>query len=136
MPGRTIADLEARAQKIQIFQLHEETAFNADAETLEGKPQLVSDYQAVWLWFVPADSYDGTVFFEISPDGGETWFAVQGYQPDARTTLISNLASPDTDDGVIIPMPDFSHFRARMNGGSQGSLTVNARLVDIPTSVG
>lgn len=128
--------LEARSQKLNIFTLHSETNFNAAAEDLNGKVQLISSYDAVWLWFEPAGSYDGTVFFEISPDGGDTWFGLQGYNLSARTTLISNIASPGSTDSVVIPVPKYTNFRARMNGGSQGSLTVTARLVDIPTSVG
>ena len=126
----------ARAQKIRVFNLHEETPFNGTADKpLAGKTQLVSAYDAVWLWFTPDGGYDGTVVFEISPDGGVTWFAVQGYQPDARTTLITSLANPAVTDSVIIPMPSHSHIRARMSAGSQGTLSVLGRLVDIPTSV-
>lgn len=133
----TLADFEARAQKIKVFTLHDTTAFNASPATeLDGKAQLVSDYQAIWLWFEPANGYDGTVTFQISPDGGTTWFAVQGYKPDARTVLIASIASPTTSDSVVIPMPDHSHFRAVMSGGSAGTLSVYARLIDIPTSVG
>lgn len=134
MPGRTIEDFEARAQKIQIFTLQDAVAFNA--ADLNGKTQLVSSYEVVWMWFVPDGGYDGTVFFEASPDGGVTWLAVQGVQPNALGTLITNIASPTATDSVYVPIPTFSHIRARMDGGTQGSLTVFARLVDIKASIG
>lgn len=126
----TDPNFEARAQKVQIFQLHDGTAYNASTTLLAGKYQLVSDYKAIWVWFVPAGSYDGTVNFETSPDGGATWFSIQGFATDDVGTLVTSVAAPVSTDSYMIYTPTYSHFRARMSGGTTGSLSAYARLVD------
>ena len=130
----TDPNFDARSQKLKVFDLQDETAF--DNSDLNGKTQLISNFDTIWLWFIPGGSYDGTVNFEISPDGGVTWFPVQGFQPNAQSTLATNVASPTTSISFMIHVPDYSHFRARMSGGSQGTLTVKARLIDFDVTGG
>lgn len=126
----TDPNFEARAQKVRIYTLHDNTAFNAAADVLNGEGLPVPSFNAIWLWFTPAGGYDGSVNFEVSPDGGTTWHTIQGFDIANKATLITSVASPDPTDSILVHVPYYSNFRARMSGGAAGSLTVYARLVD------
>jgi hypothetical protein len=122
----------AQNDKTKIHTLQDNTAYNASS--LNGSIKKVSDFKAVWVWFTPVGGYDGTVHFEISPDGGTTWFATSAYDPSDRTTAVTTVASPVANESYIVPMPSYSHVRVRMSGGTAGSLTVYLRLIDYSTS--
>jgi hypothetical protein len=115
-------------QKIRVYTLQDDTAF--DADPLTGSPLVVSEYDVVWIWFVPVGGFDGVVNPEISPDGGETWFPIQGVESGDLATLVGTITAPDGTNSYIYYMPSWAMFRTRLSGGSAGSVTVKARLTN------
>ena len=109
--------------------LHDGTAFDASAATLKGAEIQTERFPAVLVWFTPAASYDGTVYFEISPDDGTTWFETSAYITDSVFVLVTSVAAPVATDLYVALVPSDNVFRVRMSGGSQGSLTVEAQKV-------
>ena len=104
--------------------LHAATAFDAAADALKGEVIETDGAPNPLVWFAPADAYDGTATFEISPDGGTTWCPIDGYAVSAIETPINAVASPVANVLYVVPVPVGCQFRVRMSGGSVGSLTV------------
>jgi hypothetical protein len=103
-----------------IQTLQDAVAYNAG--TLTGSSILA--HNTVIVWFAPVDSYDGTVNFEVSVDG-TTFF------PALATNLstgaaATTVASPASDVLYAVAVPAQCQLRARMSGGTQGSLSVSA----------
>lgn len=113
----------------EVIILHSATAFNAAADVLLGADVEVGTYPAVLVWFTPGGSYDGTATFQVSPDDGSTWFAIDGRAISTIETPINALASPGATTLYIIPVPSGCRFRVAMSGGTQGTLTVEAARV-------
>ena len=109
--------------------LHTTTAFNAAASALAGSALSVSQFDAVLVWFEIGGAYDGTAIFEISPDAGVTWFPIDGEALNDRNVPIPSVASPGEATLYRVSVPSLTQFRVRMNGGSQGTLTVYAQPV-------
>lgn len=126
----TASGLVVAPQKYRVFTLHDATAYNATTALLKGTTQVIPDFNVVWVWFAPTGSYDGTVTFEISPDGGTTWFGAQGSTTATLATLVATVASPVAATSYLVYVPAWSNFRARMSGGTQGALSVYCRLTD------
>lgn len=111
-----------------ILTLQNNIAFNAS--DLTGTTVNFRNYNAALVWFVPASSYDGTANFEISPDAGATWFGTTAYYTaDASRTLVASIATPVSTRLYVCAGSENSVLRVRMSGGSQGSLTVKAKLI-------
>lgn len=110
-----------------IETLHDATAYNAAAGVLNGNTLIGRNDHYALVWFAATGSYDGTANFEISPDGGATWYATEGEAFGAFGTLLSTVASPAAATLYRFPLPSESEFRVRMSGGSQGALSVFAR---------
>lgn len=106
--------------------LHLATAY--DASDLNGLAIPTERFPAVLVWFTPS-SYDGTAYFEISPDDGATWFAASGYATDDVFTMITSVASPVATTLYVVLVPSDNDFRVRLAGGSAGTLTVEAMKV-------
>lgn len=106
--------------------LHDETAYDAAAEALAGGNIETLNYPVVLVWFTPADSYDGTATFEMSPDDGVTWFAIDGRALSTIETPINAVASPAATVLYGVPVPAGCRFRVALSGGTQGALTVTA----------
>lgn len=113
----------------QVFTLHDNTAFDAATEALKGRMLTTQAYQIAWCWFTPT-AYNGTVNFELSPDGGVTWFPTEAFALSNRGTKITTLPSPT--NGVVygIILPQIATVRLRMSGGSAGTLIAKCRLSD------
>lgn len=110
-----------------IYTLHTTTAFNAATEALKGAAIPTLNAGAMLIWFTPASSYDGTANFEVSPDNGTTWFAIEMQSAAASATKASTLASPGATVMYIVNTPSDALFRVRLSGGTQGTLTVKAK---------
>ena len=109
--------------------LHQGTAFDASATLLKGAETQTERFPAVLVWFTPAASYDGTVYFEISPDGGTTWFETSAYITDSIFTMVTSVIAPIATDLYVALVPSDNIFRVRMSGGTQGTLTVESQKV-------
>ncbi len=109
--------------------LHDGTAYNASAALLKGVEIKTERFPAVLVWFTPAASYDGTVYFEISPDNGTTWFETSAYLTDSIFAMVTSVATPVATDLYVVLVPSDNQFRVRMSGGTQGSLTVESQKV-------
>lgn len=107
------------------FFLQNATAYNASV--LTGTVKAVSNDGIVWVWFTPTGSYDGTVNFEISPNGGTNWFPTQASATGTVATLVTTVASPVAATSYFVHVPAFCNFRARMSGGTQGALTIKGK---------
>lgn len=110
-----------------IYTLHSATAYNASAGALNGASIECTSGSHVLAWFTLGAAYDGVVRMEISPDGGTTWFELTG-----KTTAdadISAAFTPTAAQLVIYTVPRACLFRARMSGGTVGTLSVFARQV-------
>ena len=79
------------------------------------------------VWFVPASAYDGTANFEVSPDNGTTWFAIEMQSAAASATKATTVASPAATTLYIAAVPTDCLFRVRLSGGTVGTLTVYAK---------
>ncbi len=121
--------VDTRPQKIAVFNIHDATEFDADSAILNGSTHKVSENNSVWVWF-ESDSYDGTVYFEVSPNGGDHWFPIQGFELNDFSTLVVSVASPADADSYVIRVPTYSTVRIRMSGGTTGTLSVYLRNVD------
>lgn len=109
-----------------VLTLHSATAYNAAAAVLEGLVVDTGTHPAIAVWFTPAGSYDGTATFQISPDSGTTWFAIDGYAASVIETPVNAVATPVATTLYLIPVPAHFQFRVLMSGGTQGTLTVEA----------
>lgn len=121
--------VDTRPPKLRIKILQSETAF--DADNLDGESCMVAENNSLWVWF-DVQSYDGTIYFEVSPNGGDVWFPVQGFKLDEVATLMSSVASPVNEESYVIRVPSHSLVRVKMAGGTDGALTVYARNVEWP----
>lgn len=112
----------------EVRLLHDQTSFDDSADDLLGASVNTESHQGALVWFSVGGSYNGTVHFEASPDGGVRWFPIYT-EPlsDPSTGLTS--ATPTEDELYITPLPHIMEYRVRMEGGTQGSLTVHARFI-------
>lgn len=106
--------------------LHSSTAYDADADDLNGASLETNNFTCALVWFTPGSSYDGTATFQVSPDDGATWFAIDGYAASTIETPINAVASPGATTLYLVPVPTDCLFRVQMSGGTQGTLTVEA----------
>jgi hypothetical protein len=70
----------------------------------------------------------GTLNFEVSDDGGTTWYPAIGVQQDITTAGVTTTASATTKKLYTIPVVGYTNVRARLNPVVGGSGTVNLRL--------
>jgi hypothetical protein len=122
------ANNNAYPQKIRIFALHRHTQWYMDDDQLAGKQQLIPEFDVFTVWFEPENSYNGTVFFETSPDGCVTWFPIQGVSSAVLDVLVDSVATPTSGVYYIVYVPSWCHFRVRMEGGTQGSLSAFGKM--------
>lgn len=108
--------------------LHSTTATNSDATTLKGLTVVPGGHNAIILWFGPLSSYDGTVNYEYSPNGGTDWYAIEARDVAAIGTATTTFATPTTTASRIVVLPAGVVFRTRLSGGTQGTLSVYGRL--------
>lgn len=111
---------------MDVVTLQSAVAYNAS--NLNGSTAATVLFNTALVWFTPASSYDGTATFEISPNGGTTWFGIQAEALSAIGTYLSSVASPTATVLYRIRVPAYSVLRVRMSDGTQGSLTVKALL--------
>lgn len=111
---------------VQVLQTA--TAYNAS--DLTGVAISTLNAGAILVWFTPAASYDGVANFEVSPNGGTTWFGVESQSLATSATKASTVSSPGAVILYTIAVPSGCLFRVRMSGGTQGSLTVSALTVN------
>lgn len=116
---------------LRVYTLHDDTAYDAAGALLDGESLPIAQSNVVWLWFVALGSYDGDVDFEISPDGGVTWFPASGSLDTSFGTFVNGVSSPVDSASYFIYTPSWCQFRARMSGGTQGSLTVYAKMTNL-----
>lgn len=108
--------------------LHDETAFDSNADDLLGMSANTESHQGALIWFSIEGGYNGTVHFEASPDGGVRWFPIYTeLLSDPSTGLTSTI--PSESHLYITPLPHIMEYRVRMEGGNQGALTVHARFI-------
>lgn len=108
-----------------VLTLQSATTFNA--ANLNGTAIATQKFPAVLVWFTPGASYDGTANLEISPDDGATWFPIDGYAVSVIETPLNTVASPAAATLYVVLVPADCLFRVRMSGGTQGTLTVEAK---------
>lgn len=105
-----------------ILTLHTAAAVGA----ANGTPAPIGEEAGLILWFVPASAYDGVVTFEFSPDNETTWYPARGYPLGTGVGVLS-ITSPLVTSIFYIPLPSTTSFRARLSGGTVGTVTVKAR---------
>jgi hypothetical protein len=110
----------------EVQTLHSAVAYNAAAAALDGAAIQTLNYTTMLVWFTPASSYDGTATFKVSPDGGTTYFTIDGYLVSTIETPLNAVASPAATALYAVPVPANAWFRVVMSGGSQGALTTKA----------
>lgn len=111
---------------LESITLHDATAYNAAAGALAGDTVETLNHPAMLVWFAPAGSYDGTATFQVSPDDGTTWFAVDGRALSVIETPVNAVATPVASVLYVVPVPAGCLFRVSMSGGTQGALSVLA----------
>lgn len=109
---------------VEVTTLQSAVAYNAS--DLNGAAIETLNTPAMLVWFTPAGSYDGTATFYVSPDGGATYFAVDGRAASTIETPLNAVATPTATVLYIVPVPSGCLFRVVMSGGTQGSLSVFA----------
>ena len=106
-----------------------QNATNFNAASLTGNQLSTGNNSSIMLWFTPASSYDGSIAFQFSPDGGTTWFALPFYDvTSAIGTALYTLASPGASKAYVAAIPTNAIVRLLMSGGTQGTLTAYGLL--------
>jgi len=99
-------------------------AYDAASAALLGNQGSTGTAQAFIIQPSTADSYDGTIALQFSPDGGATWFSLPMYDSVAIGTAVYTVAAPVSTKAYIAPVPSYVLVRVTMTGGSTGHLTV------------
>jgi len=118
--------------RLTIYTFHNNTAYNASSTALKGEDFNTQSYDHAIIWVVPTGNYDGTINFEVSPDGGDTWLAIDARELDDITANLSTwtIDGTNTVSGVSIKLPHIFQIRARLSDGTAGNVTVKGRFVD------
>lgn len=106
-----------------VYTLHTAQAFGA----ANGTAIPTQNSVGMMVWFTPAAAYDGTANFEVSPNDGTTWFAIEMQSAAASATKATTVASPGATILYIAAVPTNCLFRVRLSGGTVGTLTVYAK---------
>lgn len=69
-------------------------------------------------------TFSGTVLFEVSPDGGITWYSKVLNQEGAQNTNASSATAPGSWSGSIA---GYTHLRTRLHPVSSGSVAILLR---------
>lgn len=99
--------------------LQNDTPFDADTEDLNGVPYSPGQQSGIVAWMIPG-AYDGDITFEATFDG-ENWFEVTAYNVSDSLPATPSITD---EEAFYIPTVVGQNIRARMSGGSTGSLTV------------
>lgn len=111
---------------MDLVTLHDATphdAADANGESLA----MGNATQAVIL--VEPDGYSGGYAFEWTPDGGDSWYATEGYSFDGFGSYVTGAAGLTTSSAAVqhlVFAPSQTLLRVRLTSPTAGSITVKA----------
>lgn len=109
----------------QRITFHNAAVVSADG-TLASLNQ--GDIGGVTVQIVGANSFQGTVVFEVRSADSTTWLPIVGRSIADWTTLASTVTNP-TNAGYVINVRGWHYFRARVTR-TQGDVTVYGTLTN------
>jgi hypothetical protein len=134
MRNRFLSIFLGLAFLIAAAPLHAASTEWTSAAALDSKLSVpLSGFSTVELSFSPSGTISaGTLNFEVSDDGGTTWYAIAGARVDTPTVESTFSLNAATKQAWQVRATGFTTFRVRLNPAITG--TGSAVITAVPTS--